>query len=315
MAIKTVFSEYELTELVSNYDLGKFLGSFPLAGGTVQTNIGIRTTMGQFVLRYYENRSVESVLFETNLLIYLKGRNYPCPSPYKNRKGSFVGIYNLKPYVIFEYMEGKHISQPTLEQKKKLIQKVAELHKLTENYSTVHKENRWNYNVELCHKLAGQAAERINTLDAFQKFSWVENELRRLQLPASLPMGVCHADFHFSNVLFKHNEISALLDFDDANYTFLIFDLIGLIESWAWRHDLDYVLNFEEAKKVVWTYNSFRPLMKMEKQHLFDVYKLSILFDCVWFFERGDVSDFYEKRKIDFLNGLGREVFSRKLFE
>ncbi|RAP78454.1 homoserine kinase [Paenibacillus montanisoli] len=314
MAIKTEFSEGELSEIVEEYDLGKFVSSFSLSGGTVQTNIGIITTKGKFVFRYYEHRPPEAVLFEMDLLLYLKEHNYPCPAPYKNNQGSYVGNCKHKPYAIFECMEGAHIGQPTAEQQQKLIQKVAELHKLTENYLPVHKDMRLNYNAERCRQLGGEVAERINNYNAYQKLAWLENELGKLELPAALPMGVCHADFHFSNVLFIDDEVSALLDFDDANYTYLLFDLIGLIEYSAWRRDKDHGLNFDQAKKVVFTYNSFRPLTTNEAEHLFDVYKLSILIDCIWYFERGDASDFYERRKIDFLNQLGRKGFSRKIF-
>ncbi len=61
-------------------------------------------------------------------------------------------------------------------------------------------------------------------------------------------------------------------------------------------------------------YMKHRPLRPIEKRHLFDVYKLSILFDCIWFFERGEVNDFYEKRKINALNELGRDSFYDRLF-
>lgn len=314
MAIKTEFSEDELTEIVREYNIGQFVKSFSLSGGTVQTNIGISTSKGKFVFRYYENRPFESVLFELDLLLYLKKHNYPCPVPYKNIQGSYVGTCDHKPYAMFEFMEGVHISQPTSGQQRKLIQKVAELHKLTENYLPVHKDMRLNYNVEQCRQLGAEAAERINNSNAYQKLTWMENELRTLELPARLPMGVCHGDFHFSNVLFLYDEVSALLDFDDANYTYLLFDIIGLIEYSAWRYDKDHVLNMEQAKNVLSTYNSYRPLTTIETEHLFDVYKLSILFDCIWYFERGDARNFYEKRKIDFLNQLGRKVFSHKLF-
>jgi homoserine kinase type II len=93
------------------------------------------------------------------------------------------------------------------------------------------------------------------------------------------------------------------------------FDLVGLIESWAWRHDKDKTLNFVKAKNVVTEYMKHRRLKPVEKRHLFDVHKLSILIDCIWFFDRGEIADFYEKRKIDYLDSLGREPFYQKLFE
>jgi hypothetical protein len=51
-----------------------------------------------------------------------------------------------------------------------------------------------------------------------------------------------------------------------------------------------------------------------ERKYLFDVVKLVILIDCLWFFERGEAHDFYEKRQIDALNQLGRDRFCRTLF-
>ena len=61
-------------------------------------------------------------------------------------------------------------------------------------------------------------------------------------------------------------------------------------------------------------YTKYRQLRDVEQKHLFDVYKLSILFDCVWYFGRGSATDFFEKTKIDFLNEVGAEEFYRKLF-
>lgn len=314
MAIKTEFSKKDLTEILTNYDLGEYQSSRPFKGGTVQTNLLLQTTRGKFAFRCYENRSKNSVLFESNLTHYLSARNYPCPAPIKNKHGKFVGSYAHKPYVIFEFVEGVHLQHPNKNQKEQLIRKVAELQNLTRHYKPRYKKYRWNYNVGLCRELAGQAAEKINTENAREKFRWLESELSNLRLPASLPTGICHCDFHFSNVLFKDGQFEALIDFDDANYTFLLFDLEGLISAEAWRYGLDEVLDFNKAKEVIAIYSKYRRLNSNEKRHLFDVYKLGILFDCVWYFARGDAKDFFEKRKIDFLNEVGRENFYSQLF-
>ena len=101
-----------------------------------------------------------------------------------------------------------------------------------------------------------------------------------------------------------------MIDFDDANYTFSQFDLVGLMEYWAWPHQAGQ-LDMTQARNIVQEYMKHRPLTI---EHLYDVYKLSILIDCVWFFSRGTVDDFYEKRKIDFLTGLGRQQFFTQIF-
>ncbi|MFG6114877.1 homoserine kinase [Halobacillus sp. MO56] len=308
------FSDSELAHIMGNYDMGKYLDSDSFTEGRVQTNISIQTTKGQFVLRYYESRSFESVSFEVHLLSYLKERKFPCPKPFRNKQEDFIGIYDSKPYVVFDYLEGYHVQEPNQKQKKQVIQSAAQLHNLTMNYIPICKESRWNYNIEFCKKQAQEVSHRINTKNSKAKFSWLENELKNLNLPKSLPKGICHADFDFSNILFRNEEFNALLDFDDANYTYLLFDLVNLIESWAWRHDKDEILNFREAKKIVDEYRKHRLLTEEETHHLFDVYKLSILIDCIWLFERGEIDDFYEKRKINFLDHIGREAFYNKLF-
>ena len=313
MAVKTPFSPHDFVTILSHYELGTFIRSEPVTQGAVQTNYFVDTTQGKFVFRYYENRSRKSVLFESHLLTYLKKHDYPCPAPFRNRQGSCVGVYHNKPYVFFEFIEGRHIDHPDDHHKQQLIQKAAELQNLTRMYRPRYKRYRWNYNVELCRKLAHTEAAKINTKDAQAKFAWLDNQLSTLQLPLSLPKGICHCDFHFSNVLFRENQFAALLDFDDANYTFLLFDLVGLIEAWAWPHPSE-TLDVTQARAIVQAYMKHRPLNAIERRHLYDVYKLSILFDCVWFFGRGHAEDFYEKRKVDVLSGLGRKKFFDELF-
>lgn len=315
MTVKTEFHQEEFQQILANYNLGDFISSQPILEGTVQTNYKVFTTKGCFVFRYYENRTEQSVLFEVDLLCYLRKNYYPCPEPYCDKSGNIVDTYNFKPFVIFNYIEGYHIHEPNERQKKELIQKAAELHKITNQYSPIYKESRWNYNIEFCQNQFKQALQRLNTLNSQKKYEWAMNVLNKLDLPLSLSMGICHSDFHTSNLLYNNEKIVALLDFDDANYTYLLYDLVGLIETFAWTYHKYDVLDFTEAKKVVKEYLKHRALSETEKQHLFDVYKFSILIDCIWFFDRGNAEDFYEKRKIEFLEQLGREKFYTALFE
>ncbi len=313
MAVKTPFTREDFVNILSQYDLGAYTRSEAIRQGTVQTNFFIQTTRGKFVFRYYENRSRESVLFESDLLAYLTEHHYPCPAQVKNTQGAYVGTYHHKPYVILEFIQGRHIEHPGVHHWQQLVQKAAELQELSKGFRSQYTPYRWNYDPDLCRALARAEAARINTKSAREKFAWLEHELVTLDLPSSLPKGICHCDFHFSNVLFRGDEFAALLDFDDANYTFLQFDLVGLIEYWAWPHTVD-MLDLAKARSVVQEYMTHRPLLPIEQRHLYDVYKLSILFDCVWYFERGAVNNFREKRKIDALTNLGRRKFFDKLF-
>ncbi len=313
MAVKTLISNPDFELVLAHYALGTFLRAEPIPQGTVQTNYFLHTDRGKFVFRVYENRTFESALFESHLLAYLKKHAYPCPGPIKDRRGKTVGLFRQKPFMICEFIGGQPIQQPDENHKQQLIQKAAELNCLTRTYRPRYKKYRWNYDVDLCRRLAQAEAEKIHSQDAIDKFTWLDSQLSNLQLPRSMPKGKCHGDFHISNVLFQEDQFAALLDFDDANFTYLVFDLVGLIEAWAWTYPADR-LDLNQARAVVQEYTKHRRLSPIEKRHLFDVYQLSILFDCIWYFSRGRACDFYEKRKVDFLRLMGREKFSEALF-
>ena len=308
--------------MLSKYDLGVLSSTKTFNTGSVQTNILLLTTRGKFVLRCYKGRTKASIMSEIGVTNYLKKHGFPTPGVIENKKRGSVSIYDNKLYVILEFAEGEHIKKPNQKQKNQLIRKAAEMQNILAGYKPSVIKQRWNYSARLCKKLAQREAEKINTPEAKEKLRWLDSELLKLQLPRSLPKGICHCDFHFSNILFKNGKFNALLDFDDANYTYKIYDLICLIEpfkfswnNWNKYKITDRVFDFKESRKVVKQYIKYMPLTNLEKLHLYDVYKLSILIDCVWYFYRGGPEDFYEKRKINYLNNLGRERFYKEIFE
>jgi Ser/Thr protein kinase RdoA (MazF antagonist) len=313
MVVKTLFMRDDFVDILAQYDLGAYTQSAAIPQGTVQTNYVLQTTRGKYVFRYYENRARGSVLFESDLLAYLTAHHYPSPTQVQNIQGCYVGTYRQKPYVIFEFLEGQPIEDPIAHHWRQLIQKAAELQTVTQGYRSPYISERWNYDPALCRTLAHAEATKLNTQSARDKLAWLTHALTTLELPPSLPKGICHCDFHFSNVLFQGDELVALLDFDDANYTYLPFDLVGLIEYWAWPWSADS-LDVTKARSVVKEYMRHRPMPLIEQRHLYDVYKLSILFDCVWYFARGGADDFREKRKVDGLTTMGRERFFEGLF-
>lgn len=321
MQSRTKLSKKDIKDILSNYEFDTFLKSKVFVRGSVQTNLLVTTTKGKYVLRCYKGRTPESVKFENDLINYLRKHDFPTPRVIPNNLNKFFTSQNGGLFAVFEYVEGQHIKKPSTEQKNQLIQKVAELQNILKGYNPKEIKYRWNYSSELCWKLAEQAAKKLENIDARKKLKWLKNELSKLKLPTSLPKGICHCDFHFANILFKNEKFNTLLDFDDANYTYKTYDLICLIEpfKFSWNNWSKFtktvnVFDFTESKAVVAEYEKTRPLTKVEKLHLYDVYKLSILIDCVWYFSRGDAEDFYEKRKIEYLNNLGRVEFYRKIF-
>lgn len=320
MAVKTNFSRHQIDILAAPYGIGKVLRIEPIGSGRVETNYFIETESTRAVFRYYENRSLESALFEADLLKWLQSKDYPCPMQFVSADGP-VHLHEGKPYALFEFMHGNHIEHPSPEQYEELARQVAHLNNVCCGFSSPYSPARLNYTPDGCAEQARKIAATLGTKEASAKLDWYLSCLADLDLPQEHPMLPCHTDFHFSNVLFDNGSFSALLDFDDANMTYSTFDLIKLMEpfrtdfEWNTWQNFDReadIFDFTHSAAIGAAYQSVRPLSPIEKEHLLDVYKLYVLTDVLWYFHRGDLSDFYERRKIEAIDRLGRAEFTRR---
>ncbi len=310
MAVKTAFSREDFSKILSNYHLGEYRSSKYFTHGWVQTTILLMTTGGKFVLRYYENRTERHVLFEVSLLNYLGKKKYPVPAVIKNSFGKFLGEYKGKPYIIIEYIDGGSIKKPNnvfdYIQLSEAVKLVAKLHNITKGHRPEYYKNHTELNIKYCWK---KYRERSKKARNNKREKWLKNELIKLKFPNSLPRGICHCDFNYSNLLFKKEKIIAVLDFDISCYTYLIYDIASLIYWWAWPPKKE--LQTKKAKYILKEYSKHRKLNKSEKNHIYDALKLIILLGISWSKE----SDFeQEKRKVKYLNSIGRKEFYNRIF-
>jgi homoserine kinase type II len=139
MPVKTTISEKDLPKILANYDLGEYRSFKTFANGAGQTTLLLETSTGKFVLRYYENRPFKHVLFEVQLFSYLHDKNFPVPVVITNRSGEFYSVYNEKPYIIIEFIEGEHGKNPNdffdSAEAAEVVKTVAQLHNLTKDYN------------------------------------------------------------------------------------------------------------------------------------------------------------------------------------
>ena len=82
-------------------------------------------------------------------------------------------------------------------------QKVSELQNSARNYRPTYAQYRWNYGIKFYERRAKDIARTIVTENVRELLTWYRHQLSELVLPISLLKGICHCDFHFSNVLFK----------------------------------------------------------------------------------------------------------------
>ncbi len=311
MTLKTNISEKDFLEILSHYDLGEYKGYREFANGATQTTVLLFTSKGKYVLRYYENRTEKHVHFEVKLLNYLKDNSYPVPKIFKTSSGDSLGRYKDKPFIVIEYIDAIHSKNPNKnfeeEPVSKVIEIVAQLHTLTTDYNPEYFKDREEFNTRYAWRMY-QKIPRV--VQKEERAKWFKNELDKLEFPATLPKGICHADLNYRNFLFRDGKIAAVLDFDMSFYTYIIYDIASLIYWWACPPGSGF--KEKEASFIVNVYSKYRELSELEKTHIFDALKLIILLGISW----SEESDFEDsKRAIETLNKLGRDVLYAKLFQ
>ncbi len=309
---KTNFHKDDLSLILLNYNLGTLQNFKELSGGTVQTNIFLKTNQGRYVLKCYENRKIDYVKFEAVLVNYLNKKNFSCPKIYRNNDHHFIEEFNGKAILLFEYHSGRHQNKLEPQEYKELIQKIAELHNLTCNFTIDEAASRWNYDTEFCREYANRKCLELGSDQSLRKRQWLFEELEDLVLPTNLSKGIIHGDINPSNVFFEQGKLKSILDFDDSNYSYYLLDIIGLAhyhESRLFdgkdRNTLRFVLK---------NYSEIRNIPQTDQYYLYDVLKLMILIDSLWYFDRDEYPNFKEKKKLDRLKAIGRNQFFDLMF-
>ena len=309
MTVKTPFTPDEFRAILAEYDVGEFDSWQGFARGADQTNILLGTSKGTYAFRYYEKRPEEYVRFEIDLLHFLGDHSYPCPAPIRRRDGNYFGIHNDKPYALFTLLEGEH--DDNINNYRLVTPALAWLHNLTLSRKPAYAEARTPYGAAYAWSRAeANAVELTDPSEAQERLHWFREELDTLRLPDDLPKGVCHCDTNRSNFLYKDGKLSAVLDFDQASYTWLLYDVAQMIYWWTWPNKGS--IDLEQSRDLVAQYETVRKLTDGERHHLFDVLKLVHLVGIGW----GLADDSFpnDKRKVDELSTLGRDKFYDAIF-
>lgn len=309
MAGITAFTDKELANILTSYDLGEYQEHKAFEKGADQTNILLITSKGKYAFRYYEKRTKDYVLFEIDLLHHLANHSYPCPAPISDAKGDYFGEYKGKPFAIFEFVTGEHNDSD--DNFKEVAKVIAQLHTITLDYKPEHSEVREGYDTAtVWHNATTNAAKMQSQDEANNRLDWLRAELDKLNLPDDMPKGTVHGDTNPTNFLYSNGQVSAVLDFDQASYTHLLYDLANLIYWWTWPNKGD--VDFDRTRTLIASYETVRQLSETEKSHLFDMLKLCICVGIGWFIYEADFPN--NKRKIELLNSIGSQEFYQKVF-
>jgi Ser/Thr protein kinase RdoA (MazF antagonist) len=231
----------------------------------------IKVGVERYALRVWRrtSRDVDAVSYELNFLDFLRARKFPASAALRTREGALyfkldspegpraLALYDWAPGAKF----GEALDEPTAGRIGALF---AEMHLLGLEYAGEHAFSTTDVlGFHLC-------------MPALLDFCWDRPEdLRDYPLIAErlserlialrnldVPMGVCHRDFHPSNVHVADDGRITLLDFDGAGEDFLMQD----VQNYVWGN-LFYGFSPAYGAAFERGYQSVRPYTDAERQH------------------------------------------------
>ncbi len=215
--------------------------------------------------RVNKTEKIPSLKFEVSLINKLIRQNVPTAKIIATKdKKLFIKITPNQALVCFEFIEGTPINYgpvyiPEIKLVKQAGSALGQFHQATLNLDLKEKRKRTIY-TELENALNNQS-NIINTYNNGQSFiNEVKNVLRKTKHKEfKSPHGIIHNDYNTSNVLFKENQLLAILDFDWACPGPLLMDVGYGAMCWS-TAEKDAQPNKSAFNIFIKSYNSTSPI-------------------------------------------------------
>lgn len=263
MAVFTPVSLDDLSQWITQFDLGKALAIKGIPSGIENTNFFITTEFGEYVLTIFENLSFEQLPFYLNLMRHLAERGVLVPAPIANHKGDLINALHGKPAAIVSKLEGSSQMNPQAVHCAAVGAMLARMHIAAENFPIRQPNLRglaWrNETAPLVMPYLSDSNKQLLTEEmAFQNAFAESDTYRQLQ------NGPIHADLFRNNVMFNGDHLTGFFDFYFAGCDTWLFDVAVTVNDWCIDVETG-VLDQERVRAMLDAYHHVRPFTEAEQ--------------------------------------------------
>lgn len=265
----TELTDAQVSELARAFGAGEVTRWKALDAGTINSNFEVVTDVDRFFLRINEGKTEDDVRYEAELVRELAERGVHTPLPWNDREERPYTPFNDTFASWFQWVAGEHLAPEDTGglEVEKVGGELARMHnaglglgdrygrpgiytfdRIVERYMGV----RDTSDPEL-----REACATIGREVAFLEERTAQRE--------AAPRSVIHADLFRDNVLF-HDQGVTLLDFEQACWGSMVYDLAVCINAWCYGKK-DFHKGF--VKDLCAGYGKVRPLIPAEAELLY----------------------------------------------
>lgn len=277
------------------------------------TTYMIETITEKYILRVYHYGKwvLDEILYEVNLLLFLKKAGMSVSAPVYMNNGELVTKISAPEgerfVVMFEYANGKRMRTNEVISTK-LGEAAAHLHLITKAFNTNYTRPKINiYNlIDIPTKALLQELKHneIFTEKIILASEKVKSKLAKIE--SELEQGVCHGDLFSGNCHIDENEEITLFDFDECSPGYIAYDLA--VYYWSMKREGQPKIMWEEFLKA---YKQVKGLSEKDEEAI----ALLVIGRQLWFMAQVIVfranilghsisSDLFISQQIDFLDSL-----------
>jgi len=266
MAVYTRFTNQELLNFLSCYNIGDFQTITEIEQGVENSNYILTTSLGKYILTIYEKRvNVGDLPYFLSFSEYLNQNHINTPQPIRNNlQESFTDFKNKKAAII-QFLEGHNLDIPNVFQCASAGDYVAKMHLAQKDFPQT-RPNTLSPSGSLWLLF-----DRINhdiqeKMPALYPIITQEVTFLKAHYPIDgLEKGNIHADIFPDNMFFEHNRAIGIIDFYFSCTDFLLFDLAITLCAWCFDKG---IFVFEKYHALINAYQNIKPLTDIEKKLL-----------------------------------------------
>jgi homoserine kinase type II len=257
MAFYTILTKEDITDILTQFDLGALKQFAPMDGGQANSSYKATTTSGKYIICVCDEKGLDDIENLAMLLVYLKEKAYPTSRLIQAINGDYIVIYRGKPVYIKSYIDG-------------CVEKVLTRNMLRQMGETLYQLHR----IEAPEWLSGHfpygmtAFDPLIATDMDHPFlTWLTNKKKHFDshLDKDMKRGLIHGDLFWDNLLFSGGTLTAVLDFEEACCYYLLFD-IGMCVIGCCTDGK--TIDFGKAAALIEGYQKDRPLSASEQMQL-----------------------------------------------
>jgi homoserine kinase type II len=271
MALRTPLRADEARALCDRYGLAlESIEPLP-SRGTVNSNFRLRASGRVLFLRLNEGKRDEDVAGEVALVTRLRERGLPTPEILRTCDGQAIVQAAGKPATLFPWLDGHEAApRPAEHDSVALVgTTLARLHRAGWGMAPAQLP-RNHYSIdELERRLESFAGDRrVSDVVTPLRYELIRARRRRASVT-----GLIHQDLFPDNVLVNGaGELVAVLDFEQATFGVLVYDLAVCLNAWCWTGT---EIDKAAADAVLAAYEKLRPLDMSERARLVDEARLA----------------------------------------